>query len=119
MLVGRGRPFGDMLDETSLKFPFQYLYFVIEECPGAFADKQPDDGRTQIGYLLIGVAHNLERIEDVRLTFVGKVGQQQVLRFLRSENLQFVGIFDIHHLVADVICRFYQVDKRVTCVLQR
>ena len=74
MLVGRGRPFGDMLDETSLKFPFQYLYFVIEECPGAFADKQPDDGRTQIGYLFIGVAHNLERIEDVRLTFVGKVG---------------------------------------------
>ena len=89
MLVGRGRPFGDMLDETSLKFPFQYLYFVIEECPGAFADKQPDDGRTQIGYLFIGVAHNLERVEDVRLTFVGKVGQQQVLRFLRSENLQY------------------------------
>ena len=30
MLVGRGRPFGDMLDETSLKLPFQYLYFVID-----------------------------------------------------------------------------------------
>ena len=36
-----------------------------------------------------------------------------------GENLEFVGILDVHHLIAYVIGRLYDVDKRMTGVAQR
>ena len=118
MPVGIGRAFSDVFDEASLELPFQYFILVVEKCPGAFADKQPDDRRTQVGNLLIRVVYNLERVGYMSLALIWEVGQQLVLRFLRVNNLQFVGIFDVHHLLTDVVFRFYKIDKRVACVSQ-
>ena len=30
------------------------------------------------------------------------------------ENLQLIRIFNIHHLIADIISRFYEIDQRMT-----
>lgn len=45
--------------------------------------------------------------------FGSKETEIQVLGFLCSKNFQLVGIFDIHHLVTNVIGSFYEIHQRV------
>ena len=35
-------------------------------------------------------------------------------RLLGGEDAEFVGIFDVHHLIANVVGSFYQKDEGVT-----
>ena len=119
VLVGIGRYFGYVVDEASFKFSFENPFFIVHKGLHALADKQPDNAGTQIGYLLIGVTYYLHGFEPVGLSLCGEVGEKQFFGLLRSQNFQFVGILDIHHLVADVIGCFHQIDQRVAGIFQR
>ena len=39
--------------------------------------------------------------------------QEQVDGLFRCQDMQFAGILDVHDLIADIVGRFHQVDKRV------
>lgn len=50
---------------------------------------------------------------------VVKVRQKQVLGFVGRQYLQLVCIFDVHHLVANVISCFHEVDQWMAGIFQR
>ena len=108
-----------MVDEASFKFSFQNLFFIVYKGLHAFADKQSDNAGTQIGYLFIGVTYYLHRFEPVCLALFREIRKKQLFGFLCSQNFQFVSILNIHHLVADVIGGFHQIDQRVAGIFQR
>ena len=45
--------------------------------------------------------------------------QIQVAGLLKRHDMQFARVLQVHHLVADIICRFHQIHQRITRVFVR
>ena len=114
LLVGTA----DMLDKCSFKRTFQNGFFVFDEYMSAFVYQDADNGCSQIGYLFVYIGHNPANVfGPFFLLFIEKAHVKS-FGFFGGEELELVGIFDVHHLVADVIGGFHQIDKRMAGVSQ-
>ena len=83
---------------------------------GAFVDEGSDDTRAQIDNLLVEIGDDFQHVVDVFLAFLVEEIEKEFFDGFGSEYFQFMGIFDVHDLVADVVGRLDQIDQRMPVV---
>ena len=109
-----------MFDETALEGTVQDLVLMLHKCFDALVFQDTDHTGTHIYHFLILVAHAffLDTLPDQSFRRIIEETQQQVFGFLIGQDLQFVGIFNVHDLVADIVGGFHQIDQRIACAAQ-
>ena len=112
----------EVLDEAAAEFAFHDGVVVAAEDVGAGNGEFVDDAGTEEGDALVLVGDGLEgageSLEGFALFVAVVEVHEDVLRLVVGEDAQFVGVLDVHDLVADVVCRLDQVDERVADVLE-
>ena len=78
--------------------------------------QQSYDRGAHIHHLLIDVVYPLidDALTHPALHVLVKKSQQQMLRLLIGEDFQFVGILDVHNLIADIVGCLDKVDQWMT-----
>ena len=82
-------------------------------------NKQTDDTATEIGNLLIGIAHIGQSACYLLARLSFKETEQQLLSLGLRKELQTMCILNVHDLIADIVGCFYQKDKRMACELMQ
>ena len=93
--------------------------FSEEKGIGTLIDKYTYHLGAQVGNLFVMVRNHVEHLSQMSPFMFFDEGSKQRDRFFTGEYLQFVSILDVHHLVTDVIGRFYKEYQRVTTVAKR
>ena len=98
----------------------QYLLLVFHESFHALVLQFAHDAGPHVHHLLVQIGHafSVQPLPDSAFHVVIKESHEQFLGFLERENLQFVGVFYIHNLVANVVGRLHEVDQWVACTAQ-
>ena len=94
---------------------------MFDEHADAFVLQFADDTSPQIDHLLVVIRHTflLDALEDVLLTLGIKEAEEQLHGLLVGNDLQFVGIFEVHDLIADIIGSLDEIHQRMTGILER
>ena len=71
--------------------------------------------------MLIVIRHTflLDSLEDMLLTLGIEEVEEQSHGLLMGDDLQLMGIFEVHDLIADIIGSLDEIDQRMTGVSQR
>ena len=77
-----------------------------------------DDAGAHVYHLLVVVGNPLV---DYALLYglfrlLVEESQQQAFRLVKREDFQLVGVFYVHYLIADVVCRLHEVYQRMAGV---
>ena len=111
--VGLAQRVGQMVDQRFGKCAAQNLLFVCHKSLCRSIYQQPDGCRTQIGYLLVGIAHHTEYLMCTCLALLRQKSHQQLFGLVQRKKTQLVGIFNVHYLVANVVGGFDQINQRM------
>ena len=97
----------EVLDEASRKLPFHDGFVVPAENVGTGDGELVDDAGTEESNALVFVRDGFERacegLEGIALLVFVIETFKNVFRFLVGKDAQFVGVFDVHDLITDVI----------------
>ena len=101
----------DMSDEATCEGAIHYSFLVVEEGLDTFVLQLADDAGTQIDNLFVDIADilSLDAFADALLHILFEEGEQQRKGLFVRKKFQFVSIFDIHYLVADVVGSLYKI----------
>ena len=109
-----------MVYQTALKGAIQYLLLMVHKGLDALILQLTNDTSTQIDHhlVLIGqlLVHNTLLDTFLRL-FIKEIKEQPRHRFIR-QDLQFMGILQVHNLIADIIGSLHQVHQRMTHITE-
>ena len=121
LLIGAPRNVRDMLDERSLEASLEDFLFCGDESSYAFAFEGVDDAGAEIDDLLVDVIDVQTR--EVAMDFVAslrrEIGHEELACVGGGEDLEFVGILDVHNFVADVVGCLNEVGERKAYVAKR
>ncbi len=112
-------PLRDMLHETPLEVTGEYRLLIVGERACAGIHKHPYHARPQITDLLVGVIHTLHIVHDTAPALRLEKRQQQFGHFAGGEKPEFMGVLEIHHLIAYIIGSLHKIHKRMTRIAQR
>ena len=109
-----------MVDERSLEGSVQYLIFMFHKGVHAFVLQLAYHTGSHVNYLFIGVFQFFvgNAATYLLLVLLVEETQQQVFRLLIGQDFQLMGIFQVHNLIADVVCCLYQIDQWMTGIAQ-
>lgn len=113
MAVGLQKMVGEVVDERTAEAPFEDFFFVVEEGLHASTLQGVDHAGAQIGNavaLVCGIGIGAEEIFPFS-DF--KEGQEELARLFGREKAELVGVFDVHHLIADVVGRLNEIHQRM------
>lgn len=108
-----------MLHETPLEVTGEYRLLIVGERACAGIHKHPYHARPQITDLLVGVIHTLHIVHDTAPALRLEKRQQQLGHFAGGEKPEFMGVLEIHHLIAYIIGSLHKIYKRMTRIAQR
>ena len=102
---------GDMLDEAAGKGAAEYLSLMLHEDADAEILELADDTGTHIHHLLVVVGDALvdDALADAGLRCLIEEAEQHLARLVKRQYLQFVGVLDVHYLIADIIGGLYEI----------
>ena len=107
-----------MVKQTSGEFAVQDGLLVFYEHIGTAVHKSANNAGAQVRYFLVRVIHTTHCHLHFCLS-VGREKSHEVFNNLgRGEHFKFCGIFQVHNLIADVVCRLHQVYQRMPCESQ-
>ena len=86
---------------------------VVDKRLSTFAHQRAHDARAQIGNFFVRVVDRRHYLLQVASAFVAEEVQKQLNHLIRAHNFQFVGIFDVHHLIADVVGSLHHIHQRM------
>ena len=80
-----------------------------------------DDAGSHVNHFLVFVRQFFvdDALAYLLLDFFIKETQQQVFGLGKGKNLEFMGVFDVHDFVADVVGSFYHIYKWMAGVFER
>ena len=108
-----------MTDERTVESASEDFGFVTHEDFHTSALEGIDDAGTEIGNLFTGVGVFGIGVADGGLFVFGEKLKEELSGFFGSEDAEFVGVFDVHDFIADVVGSFYEKDEGVTGKLER
>ena len=112
LFVGFARQWGDVFYERPCECTVQDGLFVLDEDADALLLQASDDAGTEIDNLFVHVVQELlHAFLDVPLVGLAEISEEQLPCLLGREELQFVGILDVHYLVANVVCSLDEIDE--------
>ena len=116
-LVGVGHSRRDFFHERAFEFSVENFLFVCYKGIDAFIYKQSDDSCTHVDHHFVFVADAFghDAFFYLLLRVWVEETQQHALRFGEREYLQFVGVFDVHYLVAYIVGCLDEVHQRMAC----
>lgn len=109
----------EMTDERTAESTSEDFGFVAHKDFHTSALEGIDDTGTEIGNLFAGVGVFGIGVADGGLFVFGEKLEEELSGFFGSEDAEFVGVFDIHNFIADVVGSFYEKDEGVTGKLER
>ena len=91
---------------------------MLQEGRYTFVLQSADGAGSHVDHLfvLVGHAFFLDSLLNLILGFLVEESQQQSLRLFVRQDLEFVGVFDVHDFVADVVGSLYHIYQRMTGV---
>ena len=113
--VGIALQGADVVNQTSLEGAGKYLLLVVAEHFDALVLQFANHAGTHIDHAFVLVEHAFVDHAPPYLLlglFVEEL-QQQPFGLSVAQQLQLVGIFDVHYLVADVVGSLDEVDQRM------
>ena len=110
----------DMVYEAARKGACQYLVLMFYEGVDTFILQFTDDTGTQIDYLLVFVGEllTLYTLHDMLLGLLVEEVEHQALRLFKGDNLQLMGILQVHYLIADIVSSFHEIHQRMAHIAQ-
>ena len=105
----------EVLHQGTLECAVEDGLFVLDEGADAFAFEFADGAGTEIDDALVGIIDAVENAEDVLSSCWVAELQEDVCGFFCAENLEFVGILDVHDFIADVVGCFHKIDQWIAC----
>ena len=97
-----------MLNKCSFESTFQYAVLIFHKHFCAFFDQDADNGCSQICNLFVLVGNQTEDLVHSCFLFFTQEKLIEFFGFSWSQKLQLVSVFNVHHLVADVVGGFYE-----------
>ena len=89
------------------------------ESLGTAAHKKPYHPRAQVAYLLVRVGDTGHDILAAGTPLVAEKVEEEPFHLVGRKDFQFVGVFDIHHLITDVVGRLDHIDQRMAGIARR
>ena len=108
-----------MTDERTVESASEDFGFVLHKDFHTSALEGIDDAGTEIGYLFAGVGVFGIGVADGGLFVFGEKLKEELSGFFGGEDAEFVGVFDVHDFIADVVGSFYEKDEGMTGKLER
>lgn len=108
-----------MADERTVESASEDFSFVTHEDFHTSALEGIDDTGTEIGNLFAGVGVFGIGVADGGLFVFGEKLEEELSGFFGGEDAEFVGVFDVHYFIADIVGRFYEKDEGMTGKLER
>ena len=109
-----------MVDERPRKGTVEYFLFVVHKRLYTLVLEFADDAGTQIDDLFVGVSELFlfDALAQMLLGLLVEESQHELGSLVERHNLQLMGIFEVHDLVADVVSSFYKIHQRMAGVAQ-
>ena len=102
-----------MVDERALKLSGKDFLFVFDKDADAGTLQSVDDARTIADDGVVVVRSAAVGFFQPFSFFLVKEGEEKVSRGVVGEEPKFVGVFDVHDFIADVVGGFDKIDQRV------
>ena len=106
----------DVADEAALKLAAQYLLLVVGEHSYTLLFNGVDDARTHVDDAFVGIADIGIGVLDGRALFWLKEVEQQLACLVGGDDMQFVGILNVHYLITDIVGSLHKVGERIACI---
>ena len=93
----------DAFDQRRAEGAVEQCGLVLYEDARTLIYEQPDDRGAEVSDPLVHVVHDCHGVGDVLQPFASEEAEQEADGLAPREETQLVGVFDVHHLIADVV----------------
>ena len=100
----------EAIDEIVMERATQDLLLMLHKSIGTPLDEDTDHTGAEISHLLIGIGEAIYDMAHMVVTFGGEEIEEKRSHQFCGEKMEFVGILDIHNLIADIIGSLKDID---------